>query len=291
MKTRIVYPRLWNDVKFAEANVTTKLLFTYLISNEHLGLSRYTRISDRQIQFDTGLNSSQLEAAKAELEKIKWCFFYDEWIYHNHDAAYVDYQRNERVEIAKQKELDLVPNEVKTVFEQCLNSVQIKKIDNSNKVVQTTFKQGLNLNNKLKTINNNKEIINNKSKEKNNNTEMSLDDKAKWVIETYNEIFGKRLKVFKSIKQNLAYWLDAGYSANDIKKALEIAKYDDYWHDKITPVILLRQKNTRGEDVDYIGQFIAKDKQYRPTAQRKKTGILEILARKEAEKQKGGQDE
>lgn len=154
------------------------------------------------------------------------------------------------------------------------------------------------INNKSEIINNkltkhnvsNKETSNEKPQQ-NKKSEMSLDDKAKWVIDTYNQIFGKRLKVYKSIKANLAYWLDAGYSANDIKKALEIAKYDDYWSDKITPIILLRQKNTRGEEVDYIGQFIAKDKQYRPTANHKKTGILEILAAKDVEKNKGGQDE
>lgn len=165
---------------------------------------------------------------------------------------------------------------------------------NDTNMILVSKKLILAINHKSEIINNNKEIINNKSNVNNNETksgELTIDQKAKWVIDTYNAIFGKRLKVFKSIKQNLAYWLDAGYSANDIKKALEIAKYDDYWHDKITPVILLRQKNTRGEDVDYIGQFIAKDKQYRPTAQRKKTGILEILAAKEAAKNKGGQDE
>jgi len=314
MKTRIVYPKLWNDVQFAELKPTSKLLFCYLINNEKLGLSRYTRITDRQIAFDTGLGNEQINTAKQDLEALGWCFFYDEWIYHNHEAAYMDYSRNDYTEKAKQKEIDEVPETVKEMFKQRLNprlnpteNDEVKKdgyIDTKGlnprlNDVQTTFKPRLNRNKKLEIINNNnnnnnninnnntgieKEKENTKEKEK---EELTIEEKAKWVIDTYNEIFSKTLKSYVAITSNLEYWLSAGYSSLDIKKAMQIARYDEYWGDKLNPVILLRRKNTRGEDVDYIGQFLAKDKKYMPVAQRNQSGILEKLAAKEAE---GGQN-
>lgn len=143
MKTRIVYPQLWLDEKFYACSLETKVLFNYLINNIYLGLSRYTRISDRKISFETGLNADQIALAKGELENLKWCFFKDEWIYHNHNCAYVDYKRNVNVEKSKQNEIDHVPYEIQRYFKECcLNGVQ------------TTFTQ------KPETINKKPEIRN-----------------------------------------------------------------------------------------------------------------------------------
>ncbi|MGI5828445.1 MAG: hypothetical protein ACOX6V_05495 [Patescibacteria group bacterium] len=116
MKTRIVYPQLWLDEKFATCSQATKLLFCYLINNLQLGLSRYTHISDRQIMFDTGLNSNQLETGKKELSNLKWCFFVPNWVYHNHSCAYVDYDGRDRVLESKEEEIAKVPTKVKEVF-------------------------------------------------------------------------------------------------------------------------------------------------------------------------------
>jgi len=142
MKTRIVYPQLWLDEKFANCKQETKLFFMYLITNQSLGLSRYTRLSDRRISFDTGLNTVQINDAKKELEELSWCFFKEEWIYHKHDCAYVDYVRNQRVEAAKEKEINSVPQEIIEYFNDfCLNKVK------------TNIKQSLNINHKSKIIN------------------------------------------------------------------------------------------------------------------------------------------
>lgn len=137
MKTRIVYPQLWLDEKFAECKQSTKLLFCYLINNQYLGLSRYTRISNRQIAFDTGLNTVQIEEGKTELETLRWIFFKDDWMYHNHECAYVDYVRNQKVEASKEKEVKTVPDEIVRYFK----DIYLNKI-------QTQFKQDLNRNHK-----------------------------------------------------------------------------------------------------------------------------------------------
>lgn len=116
MKTRIVYPQLWLDEKFAECSLPTKLLFNYLINNIQLGLSPYLHITDRQILFDTGLTVNQLETGKQELTKIKWCFFTDNWVFHNHKCAYIDYTGRDRVIESKEKEISSISLKIREYF-------------------------------------------------------------------------------------------------------------------------------------------------------------------------------
>lgn len=116
MKTRIVFPQLWLDEKFAACKLETKLLFCYLITNLQLNLSRYLHVTDRQIMFDTGLTFNQLETGRKELSQLKWCFFTENWVYHNHQCAYVDYGGRDRVTEAKEKEIALVPDKIKEVL-------------------------------------------------------------------------------------------------------------------------------------------------------------------------------
>lgn len=77
-----------------------------------------------------------------------------------------------------------------------------------------------------------------------------------YIYSEFNRVFGTKYKS-NSIGTNLTYWLET-YSLEEIKQAIEAAKKDKFWNDKITPTILLRRKNPRGESVDYIGQLLNK---------------------------------
>lgn len=116
MKTRIVKPKLWTDPSFVEFKPTTKLLFMYLVTNDQLGLSPYLQITDRQMMFDTGLNSAQLEESKKEIQGSGLILFAENWTFHNHDLAYVDYEGRDRVVESKQLEIGAVPQHVKEVL-------------------------------------------------------------------------------------------------------------------------------------------------------------------------------
>ena len=74
------------------------------------------------------------------------------------------------------------------------------------------------------------------------------------VLETYNRLYGRELSSTRGFETNLAYWLEE-YSLEDIEAAFKAGLRDNYWRDKITPVILLRQRNERGENVDWIGDL------------------------------------
>lgn len=262
MKTRTVYPQLWHDTNFCDLSIEAIALFGFLITNPYLGLSRYSRISDRQIQFHTGLSGDKLKKAKQQLEGIKWVFFKDEWQYHNHQCAHMEYSQNHRVEQAREKEISSVPADVKEWFEHCLNgvetvlqqgsnTVQTKSDDKSSKVVETQLEQG---SNGVQTINNKQLTINNNKKDRGVGEEKNV-DVASELLAFFNKTFGKNFRNAEVIKQNLDHWLTI-YSIDQIKKAITIARTHEYWHDKITLEVLLRRKNPSKQDVDRIDEML-----------------------------------
>jgi len=147
MKTRIVYPRMWLDDKYPSTSKETKVLFNYLITCLSLGLTRYHKITRRQIMFDTNLTANELETGMKELTEMKWCFFKENWVYHNHDCAYVSYEGRDRVLESKAREIENVPQHIKDYFNPLITR---KEPD---------------LNYKLKTINSNKKEEINKEEE------------------------------------------------------------------------------------------------------------------------------
>jgi hypothetical protein len=150
MKTRIVYPKLWLDDKFPTTTKETKVLFNYLINCNSLGLTRYQKVTARQIMFDTGLTANELETGKRELIEMKWCFFKDNWVYHNHDCAYVSYEGRDRLIESKAREINAVPQKIKDYFNPLITRYE-------------------------PDINNKSEIINNKSNNRGVNKEEVLD--------------------------------------------------------------------------------------------------------------------
>lgn len=168
MKTRIVYPKLWLDDKFADCAQSTKLLFCYLINNNYLSLSPYLHITDRQIMFDTGIKANQLETGKKELTKLKWCLFTENWVFHNHKCAYIDYSGRDRVIASKEEEINNVPQEVKDLFKRLI----------------TGYKP--NINYKLETINKKLEINKEKIQKKDKSIKSLDDEFCAKVARNYN---------------------------------------------------------------------------------------------------------
>jgi phage replication O-like protein O len=78
------------------------------------------------------------------------------------------------------------------------------------------------------------------------------------ILNFYNHLFNKEIRTTSTFEENMDYWMTI-YSLDEIKKAMEVAKKDKWWSDKLTPVKLFRKKNTQGEKVDYIGDLLNKE--------------------------------
>jgi uncharacterized protein YdaU (DUF1376 family) len=86
-----------------------------------------------------------------------------------------------------------------------------------------------------------------------------FDQDFELLIEIFNDVrhtdFKSTGTAAEGLKKNYAYWLSV-YSNEEIETAIRNIPNDKFWKDKITPTILLRQKNSNKEAVDYIGGLL-----------------------------------
>lgn len=78
-----------------------------------------------------------------------------------------------------------------------------------------------------------------------------VDKDLLFLVELYNSLFQKNIHSYKGFEANYQYWKDI-HSLDKMKMALQNARLDKFWKNKMTLTILFRRKNTRGENVDYI---------------------------------------
>jgi hypothetical protein len=104
-----------------------------------------------------------------------------------------------------------------------------------------------------------KKII--KEKKKRENLNNSNLQEIQEIVNYYNQIFNKKTKSFISFEKNFLFWRQT-YTVEEIKQAIKNAKQDKFWSDKLTLTILFRQKNPRGEAVDYIQDFLNTGKNF-----------------------------
>lgn len=239
MKTRIIKTKFWQDSAILQLSPDARYLFVYLISCPYIGLTGYFELPDNYILLETGLTSTVLRKAKEELVACRRVFFCDGWVYISNAEKHNRYFASIKIQKAYREELANIPTPITERINGISDSTPlvVSGYPDSNHNTKRVFKRGI-----VKGERENKE-------------------KAKEVLKMYNQIFNKNLSSIHSIESNLEFWLLEGYSLEDIRKAFEKAKEDDFWRNKITPQMLLRRKNPRGEDVDWIGQFLSAEKE------------------------------
>lgn len=89
------------------------------------------------------------------------------------------------------------------------------------------------------------------NKEKDNNIRQECEE----ILTYWNEKRGTRYKSVASFESNWEHWRNT-YELAEIKKAVDNINGDNFWKDKMTPAIFFRRRNPRGENVDYIGDFL-----------------------------------
>ena len=245
MKTRIIQTRFWDDEFIAEASKDTRYLYVYLLTCQYINISGIFQLSERKIQFETGLTPKEYENAMQELQKNEKAFFYSGWVYMVNARKNNNYENSPKNITACEKELERVPVEVKQHFDRCLDSSIDTTIDTS---IDSSNDSTMHSRHKLK-------IINNKSKIKN---QKEADSKIFEIRDFYNEVFGKNISSVRGFEKNFDYWREV-HDLEKIKAAIVNARNDKFWHNKMTLAILFRQRNPNGESVDYIEDLANRD--------------------------------
>lgn len=110
--------------------------------------------------------------------------------------------------------------------------------------------------NRLKTDEKQIETYNNDNNVNNVNNDNNIH--LQEIIEFYNQVFNKHVTSSKGFETNFKKWIQI-HDVEKIKKAIENARKDKFWRDKMTLTILFRVKNGNKEDVDYIEDLSARE--------------------------------
>lgn len=241
MKTRIIHTKFWKDGKVRKLSKNARLLFIFILSCEEINIAGCFELLDDEIKLRTGLTNKELQNAKLELQKISRIRFMDGWIYVINASKYNNYRKSPKNEIAYQKELKLIPQEIQ-------DSLMKDNIINS--TTDTTMNNTIDSNHKS-------EIRNKKSKIKN-----KKNFSKKRVIKAFDmfwasyprkvgkkktkEIFLKKFTKFNNINDagNLFNEIMNGLKLQDKSKQWEETKYiphpstwlnQERWNDQLNP--------------------------------------------------------
>jgi hypothetical protein len=91
-------------------------------------------------------------------------------------------------------------------------------------------------------------------KEKGQVEDTSQDHLIKELLDHHNQLHGTKYIAIKPLRSNFKYW-SSTYDLDFMKKASEKILVHHYWKNKMSPDLMLRRKNQRNEEVDYIGEL------------------------------------
>ena len=67
MKTRIVETKFWKDEYVVSLTIEQRLLYVYFLTNERVNIIHCYEITDREIEFDTGIDRGIIQTTKKKL--------------------------------------------------------------------------------------------------------------------------------------------------------------------------------------------------------------------------------
>lgn len=110
MKTRIIHTKVWKDPWFVKLSCDAKMLWLYLLTNEKINICATYEISEREINFDTGIPSHNISKVKEEL--YPKALFVDDWVFVVNAKKYNSYVNGPKNEVAFKREVGYIPESV-----------------------------------------------------------------------------------------------------------------------------------------------------------------------------------
>lgn len=88
-----------------------------------------------------------------------------------------------------------------------------------------------------------------------NSKKTEIENEIEILVEVYQNVTGRKFKAIHTIIKNYTHWRKT-YAPDEIEQAIRNIPKDKFWCDKMTPIMLLRLRNPRGENVDFIGGLL-----------------------------------
>lgn len=236
MKARIIHTKFFESERVLGLSTLSRWLYMYYLTCSGIGLTGAFKWSDAKTTFETGIKLKDLQQAKSELTSKQLVFYIDSWIVVPGTAEKTGYNNGDnKTSKAFKNEYESLPDEIKALLDTPSRGMQGGYIPQE--------------------IRNQKSEIKGKGDARGKTLDEAASQSAAEVLKRHNLNYGTNFTSARSIQSNLKYWLEA-YKLEQILEADDNIRYHEFWKGKMTPDILLRRKNTKGEDVDYIGQLL-----------------------------------
>ena len=230
MKTRIIQTRFWDDDFINNSHYATRYIYMHLLTSAYINICGMFQLTVNKIMFETNLPPELFELAKKELEEAKKVFFFKGWVF------VVNARRNNRYEVsednrkAANKELERVPADVFSYFQDILNS------SDSSTVAST---------NKSETINNKQESI---IEELDSSVNSTVPETKKPIIRTeceefieiFNTLRSTKYKATEGVIKLFKYWRDNFNQEEILQATKNIPLHNWLKNIEYTPTIFLR---------------------------------------------------
>jgi len=109
-KQRIINTKFWSDPYIQDLDAYTKLLFLYLLTNEHTDICGIYEISERTICFEINFKQDKLKQSIDRLSQDGKIYYIDGWIYIKNFSKHQN--SNPSVEKGVERSLKLVPSDI-----------------------------------------------------------------------------------------------------------------------------------------------------------------------------------
>lgn len=246
MKQKSINTEIWRDETFNSLSGEAKLLSIFLLTNHEMKLIPIYKISMMEIAMYTGMTRTKIEKLFDEIRKIG-IIWVDGYCILKNQFHTLNHFKGEKLNKAIQKQFSEIPQKIIQIYKSDTLSIPYRyPIDRVNS-------------NSNSNIN-----IKKKEKEKINKKEKERKKELNEFIRKWNEKRKTKYKSIVGLIENWEYWRGY-YSINEIQEAIDNIDNDEFWRNKMTPVIFLRRKNPRGENVDWIGYFLNIKKNKEPS--------------------------
>jgi hypothetical protein len=133
MKTRIIHTKLWKDQWFVSLSKDAKFLWLYLLTNEKINISGIYELSDREILFDTSLDTSVLGSVKKELSPK--ALFFKGWVKITNVERYNSYRNSPSNQTAFEREMSYLSDTIKKELETPVDTSVYTPINNKSEII------------------------------------------------------------------------------------------------------------------------------------------------------------
>lgn len=145
MKTRIVETKFWKDNYVVDLSPEEKLLYLFFLTSERVNILHCYEVTDREIAFDTGIDTPIIRGVKKKFEKDGKLSFYKNYVCLINAYKYESYtgplNENAKLKLLKQMNPD-VEKWYRGIYRGIDTPIAIPSINHKSEIISNNSETG-----------------------------------------------------------------------------------------------------------------------------------------------------